>query len=191
MTKPDLYGLILAGGRSTRMGADKSALVYHGVPQRDYLHALLQKFCVQVFTSCKHDQGIPAALNPLPDREESPNPMHGVLAAIHQHADVAWLTVPVDMPNVNDVLLHYLIEHRTPEKFATCFFDSTGKSSEPLLTIWEPRGYISLKEYAARGGSSLRAFLQAYPVALLTVPDPNYLLNINTPDSYDRYRNSG
>ncbi|MFT5737968.1 MAG: molybdopterin-guanine dinucleotide biosynthesis protein A, partial [Maribacter sp.] len=32
-----IYGLVLAGGKSTRMGVDKGLITYHGLPQRDYL----------------------------------------------------------------------------------------------------------------------------------------------------------
>jgi molybdopterin-guanine dinucleotide biosynthesis protein A len=39
-----LNGLILAGGKSVRMGQDKSLIEYHNVSQREYLFAMLKEF---------------------------------------------------------------------------------------------------------------------------------------------------
>ncbi|MEP6646951.1 MAG: NTP transferase domain-containing protein, partial [Saprospiraceae bacterium] len=41
---PLVKGLVLAGGMSMRMGADKGMVHYHGIPHRDFLIQLLQKF---------------------------------------------------------------------------------------------------------------------------------------------------
>ena len=42
-----LYGLVLAGGRSTRMGQDKAALAYHGKSQLDWAMDLIRPFVEQ------------------------------------------------------------------------------------------------------------------------------------------------
>ena len=51
-----LYGLVLAGGRSTRMGQDKSLISYHGKAQREYMADLLGQWCSRTFISCRGDQ---------------------------------------------------------------------------------------------------------------------------------------
>ncbi len=43
--KPDIYGLILTGGFSKRMGMEKAQLNYHGKPQFSYLFELIKPFC--------------------------------------------------------------------------------------------------------------------------------------------------
>ena len=52
----DIMGLVLAGGRSQRMGMDKGMLQYHGKPQREYLYEQLEPICSRVFLSIRPEQ---------------------------------------------------------------------------------------------------------------------------------------
>ena len=57
MTSIDkLYGLVLSGGKSTRMGTDKGLITYHGIPQREYIYKLLEEVCDATFLSIRDDQ---------------------------------------------------------------------------------------------------------------------------------------
>ena len=51
-----LYGLVLAGGRSTRMQRDKATLTYQGRNQLERAMALLEPCVVQAFVSVRPDQ---------------------------------------------------------------------------------------------------------------------------------------
>ena len=51
-----LYGLVLAGGLSTRMKTDKGLIAYHGVPQRTYLYKLLKEVCDEAYISIRKEQ---------------------------------------------------------------------------------------------------------------------------------------
>jgi molybdenum cofactor guanylyltransferase len=185
---PAIYGLVLAGGRSSRMGRDKGLIVYNDKPQREYVAALLRKFCVQVYVSCKTKEYIPAELNPLPDQFDLESPLNGILSAFEANNSVAWLTVPIDMPYVDDATLAYLVSHRDTNKIATCFVDSDGKHPEPLLALWEARTAEPLKKYYQRGGISPREFLKHQDILLLQPPDKRIHYNINTPDELDDFR---
>ena len=55
MSIPPLYGLVLTGGRSTRMGRDKAALEYGGQAQADRAFDLLARVCDKVFVSARAD----------------------------------------------------------------------------------------------------------------------------------------
>ncbi|MFZ5970406.1 MAG: molybdenum cofactor guanylyltransferase [Bacteroidota bacterium] len=175
------YGLVLAGGRSTRMGEDKGQLIYHGLPQREYAYRLLAPFCSRVYLSCRAEQQVPAYLHPLPDRFSVESPLNGLLTAFHHHQDAMWLTLPVDMPLVNSILIGFLMQQRNPEAVATCFFDSTGKMPEPLLALWEAKAGSQLMAFFKAGGISPREFLVKQKAHCVHAPDSRLLLNINTP----------
>ncbi|HEY8937541.1 MAG TPA: molybdenum cofactor guanylyltransferase [Cyclobacteriaceae bacterium] len=177
-----INGLILAGGRSRRMGLDKSLITFHTKPQREYLFDLLNRLCNKVYTSCKEGDDVPPSLNPMPDQFPIESPINGILSAFRQDATTAWLTVPVDMPDVNQGTLNYLISHRSSNHVATCFFDSEGKNPEPLLTLWEPQSAALLQQFYDAGNISPREFLKQSNVNIIAIPNKRALRNINSPD---------
>ena len=188
MKESSLYGLVLAGGRSSRMGEDKGLIQYYDKPQREHLFDLLGKFCDKVFTSCRKDQAIPVSINPIYDKFEFESPLNGILSAMDQHPGIGWLAVAVDMPNVNEDVLRFLISNRDTTKIATCFYDSEGRLPEPLLTIWESSALPLLQKFRHDGGISPREFLKANDCMKLICPDSQIHFNVNTPEDFARLK---
>lgn len=51
-----LKGLVLAGGRSTRMGRSKANICWYGKEQQYHLADLMSGFCDEGFVSCRQEQ---------------------------------------------------------------------------------------------------------------------------------------
>jgi molybdenum cofactor guanylyltransferase len=186
-----MKALILAGGESSRLGRDKSLLTFYGrPPQREFLSDLLSNYCEQVFLSCKNCENIPANLNPLKDRYDYKSPLNGIITALDLSPEDAWLTVPVDMPNVTAHVIEFLIRQRNETSIATCFYDSDLKFPEPLLAIWEPAALPLLKAFEKTGKKSPRAFLIENNIKIVTSPFQNLHLNINTNEDMKRYEDN-
>ena len=182
-----LYGLVLAGGQSTRMGADKSLIAYHGKPQHLHVFELLSQYCDQVYTSCKHPAEKNSFKNPLADVYALHSPLNGILTAFAHAPKAAWLTLPVDMPNVDAHTLAYLLQHRDTSRVATCFYDSDVKYPEPLLAVWEPAAKQLLENFYSAGNSSPRKFLIEHHAHVIKAVDVKVLTNINTSDDLKLY----
>jgi molybdopterin-guanine dinucleotide biosynthesis protein A len=180
-----LNGLILCGGKSSRMGKDKSLISYHGKPQRDYLLDLLKPHCDGVFVSAQ--RGSKASDSTIPDHFDLDSPLNGILSAFHFDPDSAWLTVPVDMPNINSNAIKFLLHNRDQHKAATCFFNSDGDAPEPLLTIWEVKARPQLFDFFNHGERSPKKFLQEHDVHVVKVPSPTILVNVNTEEDLAKY----
>ena len=119
---PKLHGLILTGGRSTRMGQDKSQLIYHGKPQREHLTELLTPYCEVVFWSVNADQAVESTAANQPvvvDRFDFPGPLNGILSSFAHDPSAAWLVVACDMPLLTTRSLDALLRGRNPAKRAT------------------------------------------------------------------------
>ncbi len=184
MTK-SLNGLVLSGGKSTRMGKDKGLINYHGKPQRKYLEELLKPFCNQVFVSGAKDSKL--SESNIPDHFEIDSPLNGVLSAFQFDPFIAWLTVPIDMPNIDLKAIEYLIKNRDELKTATCFLDSDGQNPEPLFTIWEAKAKPMLFDFFNSGNTSPRKFLLENDVHLVKVPSASTLINVNTEEELKAY----
>ncbi len=182
-----IYGLVLAGGHSTRMQRDKGLLDYHGKPQRQFVWELLKSKCADVYMSCRSDQleEIEENLNPLPDTFEDLGPFGGILSAFRANPNVAWLTLASDLPLLDEEMIDTLIQNRDPSKIATAFWDPEGKFPEPLITIWEPRAYPELLHFLSLGYSCPRKALINSDVKLIEAPDVTKLMNVNYPEDYD------
>lgn len=187
MELPIMNGLVLAGGLSTRMGSDKSLIDYHGKPQREYLFDALKIVCREVYVSCRGEADVPAQLNPLTDKFDIKSPLNGILSAFELCDHCAWLTVPVDLPNVSSDVLRFMVSRRDTGKLATCFFDSSAGSPEPLLTIWEPSAQPLLVAQVAKGDISPRSFLLSHDVRIIHGMDQSIFLNVNDPASRRDY----
>lgn len=182
--RPPLYGLVLAGGQSKRMGIDKGLIEYYGMPQRDYLAKLLTSFCQKVFISCRPDQAEEVA-NPLPDTFTGLGPFGAIASAFRQSPDAAWLVVACDLPMLDKDTISQLIGYRNISKVATAFHSPVNEFPEPLITIWEPRSYPILLQFLAQGYSCPRKVLINSSVELLSAEKPEALRNVNSPEEME------
>lgn len=185
--KGELFGLVLAGGKSTRMGEDKGILQYHGVPQREYTVALLNSCGIKTFLSVRSDQQdqIPTGMDVILDRDEFRGPFNGLLSAHRAYPDVAWLVVACDMPLLKAEDIAFLIQERDPERMATAFATVKSGLPEPLAAIWEPAGLAAAMTYLETAMSSCaRKFLINHDTKLVHPKDDRVLANANDPETF-------
>ena len=188
---PPINGLVLAGGKSTRMGTDKGSIHYYVNTQREYLFNMLLPVCSEVFVSLNGQQV--KEENKLPYIQDAfigLGPAGGILSAFQQNPNSAWLTVACDLPFVTTELIAYLIAHRNPYKMATAFMDAGNKFPEPLVTIWEPKAYPALLQFLSEGYACPRKALINSDVELLHAPDASAFTNVNTPEDYEKVKRS-
>jgi molybdopterin-guanine dinucleotide biosynthesis protein A len=188
---PPLYGLVLAGGRSTRMQRDKATLSYQGRNQLDRAMDLLGTCVAQAFVSVRADQRADPArarYAQVVDTRDGLGPIAGIAAAQAQQPDAAWLVLACDLPHLEPQVIQFLIDQRDPARSATAFRSSQGGRHdglpEPLCAIYEPRSAAALLAYLATGRTCPRKFLIQSDTRLLEQPDPRALDNINTPEEY-------
>ena len=188
--KPVLNGLVLAGGKSERMGFDKGAVSWHGKEQRYYMADMLKSFCDEVFISCRADQQaeIDDKYPSIADTFTGLGSFGAILSAFREKPDSAWLVVACDLPLVDENTLKYLTDNRDVSTVATAYQSSFDNFPEPLITIWEPKSYPVLLSFLAQGYSCPRKVLINSDVCLLNAPNPDDLTNVNTPEELDKIK---
>jgi molybdenum cofactor guanylyltransferase len=191
-----IYGLILAGGKSSRMLRDKALLAYHGQNQVQRSASLLSQVCDRVFLSLRPGQS-PSAygieIDVVHDRFGDAGPLGGILSAQVLQPDAAWLAVACDLPFLSLKTLDHLVKHRAKQAIATAFASHHDGLPEPLCALYEPASHPVLARYLKTGRNCPRKILIEEKVPLLALPDPAALDNVNTTAEYqeamERLRN--
>ncbi len=181
-----MNALILIGGKSSRMGTDKSLLNYHGKPQREYLFDLAKKYCKEVYFSCRLEQQF--SDNTIIDKYEL-GPMGGILSAFYFNPNSAWLVVACDMPFIDENSFEDLVNHRNKHKIATAFMNFETNAPDPLFTIYEPKVLDLLTEYAEAGNKSPKVFLQNNDTEIIISANLCLLTNVNTNEEFGQIKN--
>ena len=184
----DIMGLVLAGGKSTRMGTDKGLLSYHGKPQREYLYEQMRPLCRDVYLSIRPEQkdSLPEGFASIADENIYRGPLNGLLSAHHAFPEAALLVVACDLPLIDRQVLEYLISRRNPDAMATAFATRKTGLPEPLAAIWEPHGLQAAETHLQTAESSCpRKFLINTETTLVYPEDDLWVANANEPEEYE------
>jgi molybdenum cofactor cytidylyltransferase len=191
----DYAVLILAAGFSGRMGIPKLSLPFD--ENRTFYDKIIQTYqsagCenivlvvnrqgekflkMQGLISAKNNVSI--VLNTYPERERFYSLQTG-LKSLRNEMPV--FIQNIDNPFVKPELLWKIIEKLRPESFVAPRYNAHG--GHPVLFSPE-----IVRDLAATSdwSQNLRAFLQAYPKINCPVTDENILVNINSPEEYEKY----
>ena len=191
MTPVPLYGLILAGGSSSRMRQDKAALQYGGVTQLDRAFELASRHVSKVFVSVRASQITEPARAQKPmivDSVGGEGPIVGIRSAFAAYPNAGWLVLACDLPFLSDAALSQLLRERDATALATAYRSVHDGLPEPLCAIWEPAAAAALAAFDSGGGSCPRKFLIRHAASLLEPEDMRALDNVNTPEEYAHAR---
>lgn len=188
-TRDPVWGLVLAGGQSRRMGRDKALLTRDGSTQLRRSVDLLERHVERTFVSTRPDQVEEPErrrFRQVVDRYDGIGPIAGILTALEQQPDVSWLVLACDLPNVDDVTIKFLLENRAVDKPFTAFRSTYDDLPEPLCAIYRPESRAIVGKFVKDGIVCPRKMLIRSETHLLRQPDPSALDNVNTPDDLVR-----
>ncbi len=173
-----MKGLLLIGGKSTRMGSDKSELILRdGLTQKQRGIQLLESVCDDVFISTREATEEP---NTIADAFGSIGPLDAIASAQKHDSDTPWLILACDLPLIEKEHLATLVQSRDPGKDATCYISATDGLPEPLCTIWEPSIIPAVKTAVFANKRCPRSILLATDTQTLPSPGLWPLANTNT-----------
>lgn len=184
---PDgLTGLVLAGGRSSRFGRDKSRLRLDGVPLARRVADALTPCCAEVLLST----GRPAAdagagWTAVPDNFPDAGPLAGIEAGLARARTAHLLAAPCDMPLLTTAALQELLAQARPGEITLA---GDGANRFPTLGIYPRSIHPALAEFLGGGGRKAWDFLDAAPVPWTVVHLPERageLRNLNTPADWE------
>lgn len=181
-------GIVLAGGRSTRMGADKASLTIRNISLLDRAVALLEPLVDDVIVVTRAQERTAGRVRVVADEIRDRGPMAGLLTGLHAVRHPEALVVPVDLPLLPPAFLKYLAE-------SSYGWDITvprwRDGIEPLVGVYAVRCAPLMAAALRSGQGSMQDFVTAteVPIRFLEEPevrqfgDPARLFfNVNTPE---------
>lgn len=174
-------GLVLVGGKSTRMGQDKSQLNYYGKPQKEHVKDVLEDNLLDTYFSVQLPSDNPKEIH---DTFLNLGPFGGICSAFQKDPNSALLVVATDLPFVDKELIRLLLDKRNPSKLATAIKGKNKEFVEPLIAIYEPKAYSTLLQYLTQGYSCPRKVLINSDVEIVEVDD-DLIRNVNTPEEFE------
>lgn len=186
MTAPEsVWGLVLAGGKSRRMGSDKALLMQDGETQLSRAVGLLAEQVDRVFVSTSAGQAGDAERSKfaqIVDRYEDLGPVAGILSAMDSNSEVSWLVLACDLPNVDGATIAHLLGHCSADHPVTAYASTHDGLPEPLCAIYRPQYRAVIDSFVAQGIICPRKMLINSATNLLVQPTPGALHNINSPE---------
>lgn len=193
-----MIGVVLAGGRSTRLGQDKIRLRLPGdgrdmlARTADLLAACADGVAISRRASSGGDAPALPGIRSIPDAEDGLGPFGGIWSALRELRQPI-LVLSCDLPFMDRPTLRRLIEARAaraPEAIMTTFLQAETGFIEALVSIYEPACLPFFEDARARG---LRQINLVIPEALqarvaYTRAEALPFFNINFPEELEQAR---
>jgi molybdopterin-guanine dinucleotide biosynthesis protein A len=191
----DPTGIILAGGKSRRLGTDKASLIFDGRPLLDIVIERLSGVCSEVIVAsgrAAEGRKTPLPVRFVADLAPGRGPLGGVQAGLAAATAEFALVVACDMPFLNPGLLAYMAS--LPRRYQALVPRAAGRW-HPAHAIYARSCLSTVEELLARRNSSMRDLLSRLDVRELSEdelrrhdPEGLSLFNVNEPRDLERAR---
>lgn len=152
-------GLILAGGRSSRIGTDKALILLGGKPIITYVYEALAEICQEIVVATKPSAKVkrywhvlPSSVRVVYDLNERQTPLVGILSGLASLNRQYAVIIACDMPFVKVDVIRYLL--KLGEGFDVAVPIWPDGSVEPLFAVYNVYRAREGFERALRNGVS-------------------------------------
>lgn len=180
-----LTGLVLAGGRSRRMGVDKATLSLAGVPLVERVVAALREISEEVLVASGDGERLPGEWRQVSDALPGAGPVGGLLAGLAVARTPLLAVVAVDLPNPDPALLTWLARQHDGEPAVVPYADDR---LQPLHAVYDVSARDAFEQAVASGQRSLTRLLPRLGARIVAPEEWGHLSqgafarNLNTPD---------
>lgn len=188
-----MAGVILAGGRSKRMGGDKALLPYNGKPLLSHIAAIVRAVAGSVIVVTEaagqySDVPLPAGTCVIGDLYPGKGPVGGIITGLRAAGEGLHIVVACDMPRIVPALLRLLLERAKGYDAAVPL---VAGRLEPLCAAYDSCCADRLESTLLAGNLALQPAVQSLHINVvdefqMRQADPNLVsfINLNTPEDF-------
>ena len=185
--RSEVTGLILAGGRGSRMqGLDKGLQTHDGTPLASHVMRRLAPQVASVLINANRNvadyeaMGVPVVADSMPDH---PGPLAGFLAGLERCTTPLLLTVPCDAPMLPlDLVerLHTALVAEGSDLAVAATRENGEQRPQPTFCLLRVEAIESLRRFLAGGGRKISAWTASEKGAVVVFDDAAAFANVNT-----------
>lgn len=188
MNRQDTYSLLLlAGGKSSRMGTDKAELLYDGKPFFKLLTEKADSLGIRKKYLSGYRRDFPG-VRIIPDIYPDRGPLGGIHACMCAMETPYCLVLPVDVPQIPTEVLEKLLRYHeclTEQEQKFPLLLEHGERVEPLMGIYPTEMKETVENEIKEGSAPVFRVLKKWGYRCFQVELPGWQAeNINTPDAY-------
>ena len=188
MTTPKITGIVLAGGRSSRMGEDKSMMKLNGKSLVEYSIDALKPLCNKVIISSNNPGYEFTGCEVWPDEIPDQAPIIGIYSCLKRSETALNIILSCDIPLISTSMIAFLLAKSAAYDISVPIHENG--QIEPLCGIYKKSSLSILKEFIDSGNYRLNECIRSASHQLIPVDSqipcntPNLFLNINTPSDF-------
>jgi len=171
--------IILAGGKSTRMGQDKGLIQWNGKRFLEHVIEAAQSVASRVILSGDMARLIGFGFEVIEDKETGNGPVYALASCFEKLTEENVLVLSCDVPQISAQDLELLVSKHHSESDLTCY-EYKGKVM-PLIGVYSPSSFIAFKKAMEKGERKLFFVLNGLKVKTVQYEGVGGLMNINTP----------
>lgn len=178
--------IIIAGGKSSRMGSDKGLMLLNGKPLIGYIISALIPISSEIVISTNNPNYEQFGFPLIPDEHANIGPMGGLHAALKHSSTNQNIVVSCDTPFIATEILNKM----ATAGFDNCAFLDSEKQIHPLIGLYSKEVVNAIEFQISKENYKMMDLLELINCQLYTPSNqllakyPNLTFNVNTPESF-------
>ncbi len=182
-----MSAIILAGGKSKRMGGDKALLQVSGLRLIEKIAHDIEPYFQEIIISSANSEDMYNFL-PFPvvaDKEKNQGPLMGILTGLHASKYPINFVMACDIPEINVFFLQKMMAFTSDYDIVV---PVTGENMfEPLFAFYHKRVIPHIESLLDNG---VRKVIELFPLCrakYISLEGEDWYFNLNTDEDYERY----
>ncbi len=164
----EVTGIILAGGKSKRMGADKALIRFRGEILIQHAINLLQPVCKPILVSSNNQGHEKFGCPVVPDEILNCGPLGGIYSALKRSTTDWNFVISIDCPFVTEELVHFLSSEIGE---SDCLIPKHSSGLEPLVAFYHKKSIAKMEASIMGGDFKMHNFIEKADSRIIDVQD--------------------
>lgn len=163
----NITGIILAGGKSSRMGSDKGLLAINGVPMISHvINSLIKAGIKDIIIISKNSEYQKFGFPVFPDIIEDKGPLGGIYTGLSKSKTSKNLVLSCDIPFLDETIIDKLIRESGEEQISVVKFQN---QLHPLIGMYDSSLLKALGEHLILNMLKVEQFINGCDFKILDI----------------------